>query len=101
MRIQCPYCGERDSSEFSYLGDARARRPDPAAPAAAVRFYEAVYLRDNPAGVHEEHWYHAFGCRTWLRVRRNTLTHEILGVEFAQPAAGDLGNQPSADGIAD
>jgi heterotetrameric sarcosine oxidase delta subunit len=83
MRIQCPYCGERDVSEFSYLGDAAFKRPDANAPQAESAFYEAVYLRDNPAGPHEELWYHASGCRSWLRVRRNTRTHEILGVAFA------------------
>ena len=49
-----------------------------------ARFVESVYLRDNPAGPHSELWYHAFGCRSWLRVRRNTTTHEILDVEFAR-----------------
>ena len=84
MRIQCPFCGERDISEFAYLGDANFTRPDPAAADAPARFFEEVYLRDNPAGPFEELWYHASGCRSWLRVRRNTRTHEILGVEFAR-----------------
>lgn len=83
MRIQCPYCGERETGEFSYLGDADAGRPDPGAPDAAARFFEAVYLRDNPAGPHDELWFHTYGCRGWLRVTRNTLTHEILAVSFA------------------
>ncbi|MBV9565352.1 MAG: sarcosine oxidase subunit delta [Bradyrhizobium sp.] len=82
MRIPCPYCGERDFSEFVYHGDPAAR-PDPAAPDAPRRFYEAVYLRDNPAGRHEELWYHAHGCRSWLRVTRDTRTHEIFGAAFA------------------
>ena len=25
MRIQCPFCGERDLSEFAYRGDADIR----------------------------------------------------------------------------
>ena len=25
----------------------------------------------------EELWYHGGGCRAWLKVERNTLTHEI------------------------
>jgi len=87
MRIPCPFCGERESAEFAYLGDASVRRPDPAAPEAATAFFEAVYLRDNPAGEHAELWYHAFGCRQWLRVTRNTRTHEIFASEFAKPAA--------------
>jgi heterotetrameric sarcosine oxidase delta subunit len=78
MRIQCPYCGERDLSEFAYLGDAGFKRPDPAAPDASEQFFVQVYLRDNPAGPFAELWYHASGCRSWLRVRRNTRTHEML-----------------------
>ncbi len=85
MRIQCPFCGERDLSEFSYRGDAGFKRPDAAAPDAARRFFEEVYLRVNPAGVHEELWYHVFGCRSWLKVTRNTRTHEILAVVLSKP----------------
>jgi len=83
MRIECPYCGERDVGEYQYLGAADPQRPDPATEDAARRYFEAVYLRDNPAGAHRELWYHHQGCRSWLRVTRNTLTHEILSVEFA------------------
>ena len=88
MRIRCPFCGEREVSEFAYLGDARFERPNPDSPDAHARFVESVYLRDNPAGPHDELWYHAAGCRSWLRVIRNTRTHEILAVSFTQEAAG-------------
>jgi sarcosine oxidase subunit delta len=83
MRIRCPFCGERDVSEFAYLGDANVRRPDADASDAHAQFFAAVYLRDNPAGPHEELWYHASGCRGWLCVARNTRTHEVLTVAFA------------------
>jgi sarcosine oxidase subunit delta len=86
MRIPCPDCGERDSREFVYLGDAAPARPDANAADARVRFFEYVYLRENIAGVHEELWYHASGCRTWLIVRRNTLTHEISAASRAAEA---------------
>jgi methylglutamate dehydrogenase subunit B len=86
MRIPCPDCGERDSREFVYLGDAAPKRPDPDAADAPQRFFEYVYLRENIAGVHDELWYHASGCRGWLVVRRNTLTHEISGASRAQNA---------------
>jgi sarcosine oxidase subunit delta len=86
VRIPCPFCGERDLSEFAYLGDAGYRRPE-LGPADHEQFYEAVYLRDNPAGPHEELWYHAFGCRSWLIVTRNTRTHEILSSTLAKQAA--------------
>jgi len=83
MRIPCPLCGERDQGEFVYRGDATLTRPDPAAPGAERAFYEFVHLRANPAGWHKEHWYHESGCRAWIVVERNTLTHEIRGAVTA------------------
>lgn len=82
MRIPCPYCGSRDSSEFSYRGDAAPARPG--ADAEVSAFHDYVYIRDNPAGLIREHWYHASGCRNWLVVRRNTVTHEIADASIAQ-----------------
>jgi sarcosine oxidase subunit delta len=83
MRLSCPICGERDQSEFVYRGDATLKRPDPAAPGAQRAFYEFVHLRSNPAGWHFEHWYHEFGCRSWIVVERNTVTHEVRGATLA------------------
>ena len=79
MRIACPFCGPRENGEFSYLGDAKPQRPAPGASEDEV--YDYVYLRDNVAGEMEELWYHSGGCRSWLKVRRNTVTHEIFSVE--------------------
>ena len=85
MRIPCPICGERDHGEFTYLGDASMMaRPDPEGPDAMTHFYEYVHLRDNPAGVHRELWYHDGGCRSWLVVTRDTTNHQILAVERAE-----------------
>jgi methylglutamate dehydrogenase subunit B len=80
MRIDCPHCGERDVREFTYLGDANPRRPDPQAGDASEQFAAYVYLRDNPAGPHRELWYH-LPCQAWLAVTRDTRTHEISDIE--------------------
>jgi sarcosine oxidase subunit delta len=80
MRIHCPYCGPRDSGEFVYRGDAAPIRPAEPDTAAFVGY---VYLRDNIAGWIEEHWYHLHGCRQWLTVRRDTVSHEIDSVCLA------------------
>jgi heterotetrameric sarcosine oxidase delta subunit len=74
-RIPCPWCGLRDEAEFAYGGDATARRPAPDAPLEAFQDY--VYMRANPRGWHLEWWQHVAGCRQWLKVARNTLSHEI------------------------
>ena len=86
MLIACPYCGARDAQEFSYRGEAASPRPDPAAPDAADQFHKYVYLRDNPAGLLREHWYHAAGCRRWIEVSRDTRSHEIGATRFASDA---------------
>ena len=87
MRIPCPHCGERDLREFIYLGDATVTRPDPDARDAAAAFADYVYVRANPAGPHREFWYHNAGCHAWLEVKRDTRTHDILGVAWAKTAA--------------
>jgi sarcosine oxidase subunit delta len=89
MRIPCPYCGPRDSSEFSYLGDATVARPEPDANGVVNddAMYDYVYLRANPAGPHRELWYHGSGCHGWLVVTRDTLTHEI---QDARLVGGDI-----------
>ncbi|OQW52958.1 sarcosine oxidase subunit delta [Candidatus Raskinella chloraquaticus] len=89
MRIGCPYCGERWNDEFVVLGDADAMMKHPAEATFAL-FYDYVYLRDNPAGRHRELWYHQGGCRQWLVVTRDTLTHAVHGVETARCAAQDI-----------
>lgn len=74
-QIKCPWCGVRDESEFQYQGDASVKRPDPDAGQEA--FFDYVYQRDNPKGWHVEWWHHIGGCRGWVKVVRNTVTHEI------------------------
>lgn len=76
--IRCPHCGPRDHTEFTYGGDATTTRPadDPKVPDAT--WHDFVYLRDNPRGVHRELWQHSQGCRSFMMVTRNTLTHEII-----------------------
>ncbi len=82
MRLICPKCGERDLKEFYYQGDALAlHRPDPSAEPKLWDDY--LHNRDNPTGVREDLWYHEAGCSTWIVVRRDTTTHEILSTEIA------------------
>lgn len=74
--IDCPWCGSRAQTEFTYEGDANVERPDDGDEKA---FFEYVYIRDNPSGWHDEMWQHTSGCRRFLKVRRNVTTHEIAG----------------------
>ena len=88
MIIPHPLLGPRDAAEFVYLGDAALiDRPDWQAETAAEAFHAYGYLRDNPAGAHQELWYHEQGDRSWLVVTRDTLSHEITQVELARDVA--------------
>lgn len=83
LRIDCPCCGLRDETEFSYGGDASVQRPD-INDTNMDRWINYVFMRDNPRGSHLEFWHHVSGCRQWLVVGRDTLTQEISSVVLAQ-----------------
>ncbi len=87
MRISCPYCGERSLDEYLYIGDATVTRPEPASANAQADFYKYAYERTNPAGPHNELWYHSAGCHAWLVVTRNVATHAISDVKLARDVA--------------
>ena len=84
MIINHPHLGPRDASEFTILGDASLiNRPDWQAGNADDFFYNYQYLRDNPAGLHHELWFHEQGDRSWLVVTRDTVTHAVIAVALA------------------
>ena len=88
MRIDCPHCGLRPVEEFTMKGDASLVRPAPVDPATMdkaqqAQWHDYVFLRDNPKGRFAEYWHHAGGCRAWLVVERNTITHEVYSVTTA------------------
>lgn len=88
MLINHPILGPRDAAEFVYMGDANLiHRPDWQAEDAVSQFSEYGYMRDNPAGLHRELWFHEQGDRSWLVVTRDTTTHEITNVELARDVA--------------
>ena len=87
MIINHPLLGSRDAAEFTVLGDASMiHRPD-GLTTSMDEMHDYAYLRDNPAGLHRELWYHEQGDRSWLVVTRDTLTHEVTKVELARDVA--------------
>jgi heterotetrameric sarcosine oxidase delta subunit len=86
MRITCPLCGPRDRREFYYSGsDDYLNRP--AEGAAPEAWDDYLHLRDNPAGITRDLWYHESGCASWLVITRNTVTHEIHEVALVADRA--------------
>lgn len=76
FEIDCPNCGLRPYTEFTFGGELReVRSPDAGAD------YERVYLPTNGAGPQRERWFHAFGCRRWLALTRHTVTNSVDAVD--------------------
>lgn len=88
IRINCPFCGERDHSEFGYGGDGSIEYPPLDAP--AEEWTKAVFQRENIRGVQTESWQHVSGCRQWLLIERDTMTHEIHSVKAAHDGVGTV-----------
>jgi heterotetrameric sarcosine oxidase delta subunit len=80
LNIKCPYCGEREESEFTCGGEAHISRPLAKNSIADDEFGEYLFLRDNPKGIFLERWRHASGCRRWFNMVRDTLSHEIIEI---------------------
>ena len=86
MRIPCPVCGTRDRREFYYYGtEDYLKRPSEGS--SMDDLDNQLFLRDNPAGITRDLWYHETGCASWMVITRNTVTHEVLGAELvAKPS---------------
>ena len=78
--IQCPYCGEREQAEFSCGGEAHIVRPKNPADLNDDQWAEYLFLKKNKKGLQFERWNHAYGCRQWFNVARNTTTDEIVKI---------------------
>jgi sarcosine oxidase subunit delta len=75
--IKCPWCGERDQSEFTAHGEAHIARPEKPSELSEEQWGDYVFFRSNVKGIHYERWVHAHGCRRWFNAVRNTLTDSI------------------------
>jgi heterotetrameric sarcosine oxidase delta subunit len=85
MLLPCPWCGPRNTTEFRF-GGAAGTRPDPAT-TTPEQWRHYLYFHTNPRGWQAESWYHAAGCRRFLTVERNTLTHEVRSAHDAREDA--------------
>ena len=77
--VTCPWCGEREVTEFSYGGEAHITRPAQPDQLSDEQWGDYVFFRKNPRGVHYERWVHSHGCRRWFNAVRDTVTDEFFG----------------------
>jgi len=69
FQLNCPNCGKRAVSEFSFKSEAKDR---PSPDAAFDEWTEYVYFRENKMGKQVEWWYHRSGCQSWFLAERDT-----------------------------
>lgn len=84
MQIACPHCGPRDQAEYVY---ERAWESVIVPGESDDLAMERLFTRTNPRGVDDELWRHTYGCRAWMVVTRNRVTHEITAVRPVGPEA--------------
>ena len=75
--ITCPWCGPRDQTEFAYGGEAHIVRPLNPDALSDAQWADYLFMRKNIKGRHLEQWGHAYGCRRWFNVERDTVTYRI------------------------
>mgnify|MGYP003884883155 CR=1 FL=1 len=90
IRTECPFCGPRSHTEFAYGGDGSFEYPHLGA--STEEWLTAVFEREYTLGPRLETWQHVMGCRMWLKIRRDTLTHEITSVKPANAGLGKVVN---------
>lgn len=77
LLIKCPWCGDRDESEFNYGGEAGIVRPLEPDKLTDEEWADYLFMRKNPKGLHQEQWNHSAGCRRWFNAERDTVTYRI------------------------
>ena len=77
--IECPWCGERDETEFNCVGEAHIARPLETEKLSDEEWADYLFMRSNPKGLHREQWLHAAGCRRYFNAERDTVSYRILG----------------------
>ena len=77
LKINCPFCGPRNESEFTYGGPAKTKRPKNPAAMDDPDWVDYLTIPENPMGLVKEKWWHALGCGVWVTITRNTVTHDI------------------------
>lgn len=75
LNLPCPNCGPRPVEEFIY-GEIPTV-PEALTDADAIDL-DRAFMRTNPEGVQIERWFHVFGCRRWLTLKRDTRTDEVI-----------------------
>jgi sarcosine oxidase subunit delta len=79
LLIECPWCGERDETEFSCVGEAHIARALETEKLSDDEWADYLFMRKNPKGAHREQWLHVAGCRRYFNAERDTVSYQFSG----------------------
>jgi sarcosine oxidase subunit delta len=91
LLIECPWCGQRDETEFNCVGEAHIVRPLETGKLSDEKWADYLFMRKNPKGAHREQWLHSAGCRRYFNAERDTVTYQIS-------ATYKIGEKPPGEG---
>jgi len=77
----CPFCGERDETEFYFVVEAGKPRPEPAREVSDEKWASYLHLGKAPKGEAREIWLH-ITCGLYFIMTRDTVTREVIASEF-------------------
>ncbi len=80
LLIECPFCGVRAETEFSYGGEGGITRPTHTEAMSDEQWGDYVFMRKNPKGLHHEQWRHSSGCGRWFNALRETVSYRFEAV---------------------
>lgn len=86
IEILCRNCGSRPIEEFLY-GEI------PVIPQSSTdpdeRDLQRAFFHENVEGPVIERWFHAYGCRRWTTIERDTRSDHVIGRAKAPGYAAD------------
>jgi sarcosine oxidase, subunit delta len=83
----CPFCGDRDESEFLFLGEAGKVRPSGGRDVSDADWEAYLHLRSPKAGREAGIWRH-MPCGEVFLMERDTLSHAVLSHRSLRPEGG-------------
>ena len=80
LLIACPWCGEREETEFGYGGQAHVAYPEDPEALDDEQWAQFLFFRANPKGQFAERWVHSAGCRRWFNAVRDTVSNQFISI---------------------
>jgi sarcosine oxidase subunit delta len=74
----CPFCGERNETEFHFAGELGKVRPDTTAPISDRDWSSYLYTQRNEKGPVREVWMHVT-CAELFVLERDSVSMKVTG----------------------